>query len=87
MSKRSSFPCPMVMRDTSEYRSPIDGKIISSRSARREDLKRSGCVEYEPTAKFERGYENPKFALKRGLPLNEKGQAKLEEMKKTGETV
>jgi hypothetical protein len=87
MSKRSNFPSPMVMRDTAEYRSPIDGKLISSRSARREDLKRSGCVEYEPTAKFEKGYSNPRFAMKRGLPLNETGMARLEQMKKTGETV
>jgi hypothetical protein len=30
------------------YDSPIDGRPITSRQARLEDLKRSGCVEYDP---------------------------------------
>ena len=40
---------PMVMSDIPEYRSPIDGKPITSRSQRREDLESNGCVEYEPS--------------------------------------
>lgn len=83
MSKRSSFPCPMIIRDISEYRSPVDGKLISSRSARREDLKRNGCIEWEPSlSKRVPGYSNPSFALKRGLPLNEVGMEKVERRKK-----
>ena len=31
------------------YESPIDGKLITSRQARKEDMARSGCVEYEPS--------------------------------------
>ena len=30
------------------YDSPIDGRPITSMAARREDLARSGCVEYDP---------------------------------------
>lgn len=30
------------------YDSPIDGRAITNRHARVEDLKRSGCVEYDP---------------------------------------
>lgn len=30
------------------YDSPIDGKAITSKHARIEDLKRNGCVEYDP---------------------------------------
>ena len=48
---------PMVISDIPEYRSPIDGRPITSRSARRDDLKRNGCVEYEPSLKP----KHPKF--------------------------
>lgn len=59
VNKATGFPAiyagdgvcsPMVVRDIPEYRSPIDGRIIGSRSERREDLKRNNCVEYEPSA-------------------------------------
>jgi len=60
---------PMVMPDTQEYRSPIDGRLITSRSARREDLIRNGCVEVDPPKK-PRGFKNARFAKKHGLPLN-----------------
>ncbi len=85
MSKRSDFPCPMIMRDIDEYESPIDGRMISSRSAKREDLKRSGCVEYEPQAGHRKGYENPHFIKKHKVPrhlINDVGQEKLEREKK-----
>lgn len=60
--------CPQIMRDIPEYTSPIDGKPITSRSWRREDLARNGCVEVEPRRK-PRGFKNERFAKKRGLPL------------------
>jgi len=49
---------PTVLSDIPEYSSPIDGRPITSRSARREDLKRNNCVEYEPSMKP----QHPKFA-------------------------
>jgi len=61
---------PQVMRDTPEYRSPIDGTLITSRSQRREDLKKHGCVEMDPP-KRPRGFKNARFAKKHGLPLNQ----------------
>ena len=57
---------PMVISDIPEYRSPIDGRLITSRSAQREDLKANDCVLAEPRAK-PRGYRNPKFTKPRGL--------------------
>jgi len=60
--------CPYVVRDISEYTSPIDGRPITSRSWRREDLARNDCVEVEPRKK-PRGFKNARFAKKRGLPL------------------
>ena len=41
----AEFPCPMVVRDIEPYASPIDGRMITSRSERREDLRKNGCVE------------------------------------------
>jgi hypothetical protein len=65
--------CPMIQSDIPEYRSPIDGKLISSRSTRREDLKKNGCVEWEPGIGGDRprGIGNPRFAAKHGLKLDE----------------
>lgn len=45
-----SPPIGFVSQDV-HYRSPIDGSPITSRDARREDLKRSGCIEYDPGMK------------------------------------
>lgn len=38
----------MIIPDTPDYESPIDGSVISGRKQRREDLKRNGCHEYDP---------------------------------------
>ncbi len=60
--ERSSLASPQVMRDIPEYRSPLGTGLITSRSHRREDLKRGGCREVDPS-------ERPapsKWALKRG---------------------
>lgn len=67
---------PHVIGDIPEYRSPIDGTPITSRSARRYDLEKNGCVEADPPKK-KRGYRNPTFALKRGLSLNEEARDKM----------
>lgn len=44
---------PFVRSDIPGYRSPVTGEWIGGRAARREDLRRSGCVEYEPGFKEE----------------------------------
>lgn len=68
---------PMVMRDIPEYASPIDGRMITSRSWRREDLIRNGCIEVDPPRK-KRTFKNPRFAKKWGLPLDGEVAAKLD---------
>ncbi|MBX4901653.1 hypothetical protein [Rhizobium bangladeshense] len=63
---------PFVMSDIPEYRSPIDGRLIGSRTQRRDDLKRNGCVEYEPSISPTKGkIRNKAFAAKRGLKVSE----------------
>jgi hypothetical protein len=69
---------PMVMKDIPDYRSPIDGRMIGSRSTRREDLKRNNCVEWDPALSPTRGkpeFKNARFAKKHGLKLSENAHA------------
>jgi putative FmdB family regulatory protein len=42
------FEAPAVKGDIAPYQSPVDGRWIDSSRARREDLKRNGCIEWEP---------------------------------------
>jgi hypothetical protein len=87
MSKRSNFPAPMVMRPMAEYRSPIDGRLITSKQERREELKRNDCVEWEPgigKGAYKRTpgeVHNPKYE-RGGLKLSERGQQRKELMRK-----
>lgn len=63
---------PMIVADIPAYRSPVDGRIINSRAERRDDLKRHGCVEYEPSMSPTKGkIRNEKFAANRGLQVSE----------------
>lgn len=39
---------PSVQPDIPAYQSPVTGQWIDSRSARREDLRRNNCIEWEP---------------------------------------
>ena len=73
---RDGLCLPAVRSDIEPYRSPIDGKMITSNSHRRYDLESNGCVPAEPRKR--RGFRNPEFAAKHGLPLNEEGREKLE---------
>lgn len=53
---------PLIQSDIPEYRSPIDGRPITSRSERREDLKRNGCIEIDPPKKKDRVFRSKKWA-------------------------
>lgn len=52
---------PMMRSDTPSYISPVTGKPVDGRAARREDLKRSGSREVDPS-EFKVTYENKKYA-------------------------
>ncbi|MER9533037.1 hypothetical protein NKI89_24970 [Mesorhizobium sp. M0309] len=63
---------PHVISDILEYRSPVDGALIGSRSQRRDDLKKHNCVEYEPSLSPTKGkFRNAEFCKKRGLKVSE----------------
>lgn len=42
---------PRISKEITPYKSPATGKIISSRSEQKEDLRRAGCRLYEPGMK------------------------------------
>ena len=63
--QRDGLCVPKVQRDVQEYRSPIDGTLITSRSQEREELKKHGCVIVPPKPKRE--FVNPHFMKKRGI--------------------
>lgn len=67
--ENASICAPAIISDIPEYASPIDGRLISSRSARREDLKRNNCVDGRELASPTQGkFLNRAFCEKRGLP-------------------
>lgn len=62
---------PFVLSDIPEYTSPIDGNVITSRSQRREDMKRNNCVDARDFSSPTGGkIRNKAFAEKRGLQVS-----------------
>lgn len=59
---------PLIQSDITPYMSPIGTGEISGRRQRREDLKRAGCREVDPS-EFRPTFKNKEFARKRGLPF------------------
>lgn len=55
-----------IIRDLPAYKSPVDGRVIDGRTARREDMARSGCREVDPT-EHKVQYTNKRFANKNGV--------------------
>jgi hypothetical protein len=72
--EREGVCCPRVESDLEPYRSPVDGRLIGSRSEQRDDLARNGCVLAPPSKRKGKGYRNPDWAVKRGLPLSEEAR-------------
>lgn len=58
---------PNIIRDLPAYKSPLGTGWVDGRAARREELKRHGCREVEPS-EFKPVYHNERFARKHGLP-------------------
>lgn len=70
--RRAPLALPTVMSDIPEYASPIDGRMITSRSARRDDMARNNCVDARDFPSPTGGkIRNKDFAAKRGLQVSE----------------
>ena len=48
---RKAYQTHHIWADLPSYESPIDGHMVDGRVSRREDLKRNGCIEYDPEMK------------------------------------
>ena len=80
-AKRSDIPAPQIMREIAEYKSPVTGAVITTRTERDADCKKHDAIPWEPGIGRKAGakdrtpgkYRNPKFAKKRGLPMSEQG--------------
>lgn len=59
-----------IMRDLPAYKSPLGDGWIEGRAARREHMKRTNSREVDPS-EFRAVYRNPRFAMKRGLPVTQ----------------
>lgn len=69
--RNGKIALPYVLGDIPEYTSPIDGNVITSRSQRREDLKRNNCVDAREFGSPTQGkIRNKAFAEKRGLTVS-----------------
>jgi hypothetical protein len=66
-AKMSNLPMPYVRGDLPAYKSPVTGKVIEGRAARREDLARSGCREVDPS-EYKPNYRNYEFCQRNRLP-------------------
>lgn len=72
LPKRERITTPFVLSDIPEYKSPIDGRVIGSRSARREDLKRNNCIDARELPSPTGGkFRNKEFCAKHGLQVSE----------------
>lgn len=70
--ERDGVCSPMVLSDIDPVRSPIDGKMITSRSALRYELEKHGKRIQEPSESPTKGkIRNKAFAAKRGLNVSE----------------
>lgn len=65
--KTADLPMPYVRGDIQPYVSPVTGKTIDGRAARREDLARSGCREVDPS-ECKPLYQNYEFCQRKRLP-------------------
>jgi hypothetical protein len=70
---------PMITSDIPDYISPVTGKPVSGRVARREDLRRNNCFEVDPPSKplRERQKVRSKIELGESRELNNKLEAVL----------
>ena len=66
-AKVSDLPMPYIRGDLPTYISPVTGKPVEGRAARREDLARSGCREVDPS-EYKPIYKDYEFCQKRRLP-------------------
>jgi hypothetical protein len=76
VGKRSNLAMPYAVGDIKEYISPAGTGPITSRSHRREDLKKSGCREVDPSEGPKEPYRDKKYAKRFGKEARQRMRAK-----------
>jgi hypothetical protein len=62
-------PCPRIIKDIAPYLSPVDGRYVSGRRAKRDDLARHNCVDAAELPSPTGGrLKSDKLIRKYGLP-------------------
>lgn len=74
--KRDGLCVPSVISDIEPYQSPVDGRYVSGRAAKRDDLRRHGCIDANdlprnPKRAPKGQFRNKRFAAKHNLTLSE----------------
>lgn len=70
--RQAPIAVPNIIFDIPSYQSPIDGRWITTRSERRDDMARNNCVDYRDFKSPTQGkIRNKEFAKKRGLTVSE----------------
>lgn len=65
--RKKPLQTPKVFGDLPGYQSPIDGKWIEGRRARKYDMESHNCVDANEFSDKPRKLKNERFAKKRGL--------------------
>lgn len=78
-AKRQTVPT-MIAPMFEDYESPIDGRPITSKRKRLEDLARSGCVPYEPSLKDEANKNIKNEELKLEKEIDKTVELEIEKM-------
>lgn len=71
IAKSAALTGPLVIPDLPSYQSPVTGKLIEGRRARREDLKQNHCIEYDPGMKDDAARRRAESDAKLDTVLNE----------------
>ncbi len=74
----------MVRGDLAPYRSPVDGRWVDSATSRRDDLRRNGCIEWEPGIRQDIGKIKEANEAKRFAPVAETIDNVVREMVSAG---
>ncbi len=67
---------PLIQSDIAPYMSVVSNKVIDGRKDRREDLKRSGCREVDPSEGLP-GVRSEKWAKRLKMPIVDLSEKRL----------
>lgn len=79
-ASQKRLTAPLIVQDLPGYQSPVDGRWVEGRRARREDLARNNCVPYEPSMKDEQRRRQAQADEKLGRDIEHHFDAEVSRM-------